>query len=357
MGSWLRAARRWERRELFHRLLAHTSADSFEVQIGDPNGDFLAMLDRNHEVRISIISSSPGAAGHIFTGISDDIGSTQTGVMVVSGRDYSSLALDSICPPVRYKSVKAKYVVANQARKLGFTNISLSDIGEVKKTIRTDGSETYWEFWYRLYRNEKMWLYVGPNGALVGTRLNYDQPISYYFGTPQQTDSRAIASMHVPVETVTIRKSTQGRLGSVWVLVKDGTNTFWVKTGLTDPTMDGWLKKPFKIITDTVSHSVQKGRQKGWEEIFEGKVGSLEIQLEISDPTQIFRTNRIARLRIPEIGYGGEFFVVGWRMQADNTGIVQEIRLRDKYIALSRRVPAEPVITPPETLPEVSDHR
>jgi prophage tail gpP-like protein len=326
-------------------------ADNWQVEIGDSTGEFLAMLERNHEVRIELVTSAPGAAGHIFTGISDDIVFDQTGLMVVTGRDYSSLALDSTCPPVRFKSVKAGYVVANQARKLGFTNISLAKTGQVKKTIKTDGSETFWEFWYRLYRNEKMWLWVGPNGALIGNKLNYDQHISYYFGTPMQTDTRLVQSMHIPVEAVEIRKSTQGRLGSVWVMVKDGKKTFWVK-GVTDPTMDGWLKRPFKIIQDTTSHDDAGGRKSAWEEIFEGKVGSLEIRLTVSDPTHIFQTNKIARVRIPEIGYGGEFFVVGWRMQADLSGYVQEIRLREKLIALSRRVPHEPVIPVPKSLPK-----
>src|SRR4029077_18863082 len=98
----------------------------------------------------------------------------------------------------------------------------------------------------------------------------------------------------------------QGRLGSVWVMVKDGKKTFWVK-GVVDPTMDGWMKRPFKIIQDTISHDDAGGRKCAWEEIFEGKVGSLEIRLTVSDPTHIFQTNRIARVRIPEIGYGGEF--------------------------------------------------
>ena len=144
-------------------------ADSWELRIGDPQGDYVAMMERNNEVRVELISSSPGSAGHIFTGIADEIEFDQSGVMVLSGRDYSSLALDSTCLPVRFKAVKAKYVVANQARKLGFTNISLSEVGEWKKTIKTDGSETFWEFWYRLYRNEKMWLWCGPNGALIAS--------------------------------------------------------------------------------------------------------------------------------------------------------------------------------------------
>src|SRR4029077_10242572 len=81
-------------------------ADSWQVEIGDPTGDFLAMLERNHEVRVELVTSSPGAAGHIFTGISDDIVFDQSGLMVVTGRDYSSLPPDSKCPPVRFNTAK-----------------------------------------------------------------------------------------------------------------------------------------------------------------------------------------------------------------------------------------------------------
>jgi len=327
-------------------------ADSWQIQFGDPTGDYLALLERNNEVRVQMVSSAVGAAGSIFSGIADDIVYDQTGALVMTGRDYSSLALDSTCPPSRYKLVKAKYVVANQARKLGYKNISLSQEGEIKKTIKTDGSETYWEFWYRLYRNEKMWLWVGPDGALIGNKLNYAGDPSYYFGTPQPDDSEIIKEMYVPVETVEIRKSTQGRLGEVWVLVKDGKRTFMVKTGMQDPTMKDWVKQPFKIIQDNISHTVQNARKTGWEEIFEGKVGSLEIRLTVSMPHWVFRTNRIAKLRIPEIGYGGEFFVIGWKMQADSDGWVQEIRLREKYIAMSRRVPHEPTMPVQNRLPK-----
>lgn len=328
-------------------------ADSWEIQFGDPRGEMLALLERNNEVRVEVISSEKGAAGHIFTGIADDVSYDQTGVLTVTGRDYASLALDATCPPSRWKYVKPSYVIHSTARALGYMNISLADgiPAQVKKTIKTDGSESYWEFWYRLYRNEKMWLWTGPNGALIGNRLNYDANPAYFFGTPQNTDPQNIKNMYVPVETIEIRKSTQGRFAEVWVLMKDGKKTQMVSTGLQDPTIRDWIRRPFKIIQDTESHTVQHARKTGWEEIFEGKVGSLEIRLTVSMPNWIFRTNKIAKVRIPEIGYGGEFFVIGWKMQADRDGWVQEIRLREKYIAMSRRVPHEPTITPPRKLP------
>src|SRR4029077_12689691 len=357
---------KWEDRGYTQRIVSNiesfyvdssldNDADSWQIVLGDPRGDFLALLERNSEVRVELISAAPGASGHIFSGISDDVSFTSDGSLTIVGRDYSSLALDSTCPPCRFKSVKAVWPVTKQARELGFTNISLSQVGEIKKTIKTDGSESYWEFWYRLYREEKMWLWCGPNGALIGARLNYGQDPVYHFGTPKQNDTQAIKSQYIPVEHVEIRKSTQGRLGSVNVEYKTGKTTRFVRTGLTDPTLNGWMKRPFKIISDTKSHTEQAARKAGWEEIFEGKVGSLEIRLTISDPGTIIRTNQVALLRIPEINYGGDFFIIGWRMQADSDGFIQEIRLRERDIALSRRVPEQPKIPPRRTIPKIDN--
>src|SRR4029077_1319828 len=115
------------------------------------------------------------------------------------------------------------------------------------------------------------------------------------------------------------------------------------------------MKKPFKIISDSKSHSETAARKAGWEEIFEGKVGSLEIRLTISDPGTIIRTNQVALLRIPEINYGGDFFIIGWRMQADSDGFIQEIRLRERDIALPPRVPEQPKIPPRRTIPKIDN--
>src|SRR4029077_416535 len=315
----------------------------WEVEIGDPTGEYLAMLERNNEVRIELMSNYPKGGGHLLTGIADELTFNQDGTHTISGRDYAALALDSTCPPSRFKHVKAQYVIANQARKLGFPNVSLNGgIGMVKKAIKTDGSESYWEFWYRLYRNEKMYLWCNPQGTLIGNRLNYNDPIMYYFGTPMDTDTRAVQSIHIPVEGVEIRKSTQARVGEVWVYVHNGKLTTMVKTGTQDPTIAQWIKKPFKLIQDTELVTEKGGRKKAWQEIYEGKVGSYEIRLTIVQTRAIIRPNRMCRLRIPQIGVQGVFFIVGTKVQAGPQGFVQEIRLREKLIALSRRVPHEP---------------
>ena len=320
-------------------------ADSWQITLGDPAGEYLAMMNRDSEVRVELISADPGGAGHIMTGIADDLVYDQDGAYTISGRDYASLALDSVAEPQRWKRVKAMYVIANQARKLGFPEISTNHTSEYKKVIKTDGSETFWEFWYRLVRNDKAYLWVGPNGALILNKLAYDQPNAYYFGTAMATDNPIVQEMHIPVEGLEIRKSVQGRVYSVWVYVNSGK--FRITTNVHDGSIGDWIRRPTKILQDSQSHTVQGAKKKGWLEIYEGKVGAVEVKLVISDPTFVIQPNRMCRVRIPEIDFLGQYFIVGTKVQAGPDGYVQEIRLREKEMALSRRVPAEPRIPHP----------
>ena len=324
-------------------------ADSWQLQIGDPAGDYLAMMNRDSEIRVELISADPGAAGHIMTGIADDITYDQDGAYTISGRDYACLALDSYCEPQKWKKVKPMYIIANQARKLGFPQIATNKVSKVKKTVKTDGSETFWEFWYRLVRNDKSYIWCGPNGALILNTLNYEQEVSYYFGTPLKTDSEYVKRAYISVEGLEIRKSTQGRVYQVWVAVNNG------KLKQTIPVHDGsigdWIKRPVKIIQDTKSHTVQGAKKSGWLEIYEGKVGAVEIRLVISDPTFVISPNHMCMVRIPEIDLAGVYFIVGTKVNAGPNGYIQEIRLREKDMALTRRIPAEPRIPHPTKKP------
>jgi hypothetical protein len=317
-------------------------ADSWQVTIGDPTGEYLAMMNRDNEVRIQLLSSEPGAVGHILTGIADDLTYDQEGLFTVTGRDYAALALDSTCEPGKWKKVKPQYVIATQAKKLGFPASSLNDISKWKKVIKTDGSETYWEFWFRLVRNDKAYMWVGPNGTLILNKLAYSDSATYWFGTPQKSDSIAVQRAHMPVEGIEIRKSVQGRVHTVWVYAHNGK--FQIAKSVTDKTIDGWVRRPIKIIQDTISHTEKGVKKTAYNEIYEGKVGSLEIRLVVSNPNFMISANRMCRIRIPEIELFGMYFIVGTRMQAGPDGFVQEIRLREKNLALSRRVPQEPKI-------------
>lgn len=317
-----------------------SDADTWTCDIGDPKGDFIEMLARDNEVRIQLFGVGRAGTSYLVTGIADEISYDESGTVSLTGRDLSSLATDSTVPPKQYRHQKAGVLVANQAREIGFKQTNLDNQGQVRKILYTDGSESYWEFWYRLYRREKKWLWVEPNGILTAGILNYDSKPTYYLGTPRVNDSDYVKNLYIPVEQCEFRKSTQQRFGEVWVYGHRGDNGFLSVS--VDPTMRNWIKKPRKIMLDTESHTVTGAKKMGWEEIFEGKVGSREITITIPDPGFQIRQNRIARIRIPHMNIYGDWFVVGVRAQGGTSGLLQEIRLREKQYAVSRRVPADP---------------
>lgn len=333
-------------------------ADSWVVTLGDPQGDFLAMLQRDAEVRVELYGIGANS-NRILTGIADEIGFGSSGILRLQGRDYSSLAIDSIVPPGQFRNIHAWKLVDQQAREIGFQKTQLAKTGPAGKVIRkaqfTDGSESYWEFWYRIYRKEKMWLWTEPTGLLVASNLNYTGRPIYYFGYPPQNVDRRLRALYIPVEQMEIRKNTQQRVGEVWVYGQKGDNGFLVKQ--TDPTTRSWIKRPKKILYDPNVHTQKAAIRTAWEEIFEGKVGSVEVTLTIAHPGFEIRQNSICQLNLPDPGIGGEFFVVGVRSQAGPDGYVQEIRLRQKQYAITRRVPQEikPRFRKAPTEPDVTE--
>lgn len=317
-------------------------ADPWVVELGDPEANMLELLHRDNEVRVQLFGVGQGNVP-ILTGIADEIAYTSEGTMTLSGRDMSSLAIDSVAPPEQHRLVRAHVIVRKQAIELGFQNTNLASQGVIKKVQYTDGSESYWEFWYRLYRKEKMWLWTEPNGTLIAGRLNYTGNPTYYFGTPPGTaETRGLNSSYIPVERMEITKSTQGRVGEVWVFGQKGDNGFLVKEK--DPTTKGWVKRPRRILYNADIHTREAAIKLAWQEIFEGKVGAVEVKLTVADPGFMIRQNQIARVNIPVTGIAGDFFVVGVRAQAGADGYLQEIRLRQREYSISRRVPTDPKI-------------
>ena len=318
-------------------------SDPFSLDIGDPDGDLIKAMKRDNEVRVQIFGVGAKARGadYILTGVADEISYDERGVVRLMGRDLSALATDSTVPPGQYRHVRAWKIVEQQARELGIAGrLNLSHYAQVKKAQFTDGSETYWEFWHRLYRKEQMWIWFGPQGYLNANKLHYKAAPSYFFGKPKTNDSARIKELYIPCENVEIKKTTQGRIGEVWVYGHKGDNGFLVT--VKDPMMKNWIKKPRKIIIDKEAHNRRAATRVAWEEIFEGKVGSIEIRLTIGDPGWPIRSNRMARVRIPEMNLFGDYFVVGTRIQGGPEGFVQEVRLREKDYALSRRIPESP---------------
>lgn len=325
-----------------------TDADPWHIEIGDPNGDYLNTLERNNEVRVKIF----GVAGRnrtlpIVTGIADDISYSTDGILAITGRDLSSLAMDSTVPPQTYRQQRAWAIVQKQARELGFTDTRLVKSGPegtmVRKLLQTDGSESYWEFWYRLYRREKLWLWTDPDGTLFGDILNYTGSPLYFFGSKLKSEPQSRSRYYMPIERLEITKSTQSRVGEVWVYGQKGDRAI-PPAFVSDPTMRHWLKKPRKIMLDSTVRSHEEAKKVAWNEIFEGKVGSLELKITVADPGFVIEQNNIARVHLPDPGISGDFFVVGVRRSVGPDGLLQEVRLRERQYATTRRVPADPVI-------------
>jgi prophage tail gpP-like protein/cell wall-associated NlpC family hydrolase len=319
-----------------------SDADTWTCDIGDPNGDLLEMLDRDNEVRVQLFGVGTEGTNYVVTGLADEISYDEEGTMTVTGRDMSSLATDSTVRPSQFRHVRAWAIVEEQAKDIGFRATNLARSGIIKKLQQTDGSESYWEFWWRLYRKEKMWIWTDPDGTLIAGRLNYENAPSYYLGWPQDNDTEYIKRLYIPIERCEIRKTTQTRVAEVWVYGHKGDNGFL--SIAKDPTISNWIKKPRRVLLDTDSHTIKGAQKTGWEEIFEGKVGSREIKVTIPDPGFPIKQNRMAHIRLPEIGLEGTYFVIGVRLQGSSQGFVQEIRLREKNLAMSRRIPKEPKI-------------
>jgi prophage tail gpP-like protein len=326
-------------------------ADQWQVGLGDPDGDLMALFKRDAEVRVQLFGVGDSIE-YLHTGFADELNyTTSSGLWTISGRDLSALAVDSIHPPQLFKHVRAQRLIGSEAKHLGITGAFNVKKTPVYKREYTDGSETYWEFWYRILRKDQMWLWAGPDGSLNAGDLNYNDQPTYYFGVPPSSASKRVADKYIPLEEGEFLKNVQGRVYEVWVQGHKGDVGFVGKAK--DPMMKHWIKKPLKIVDDSTVQNKKAAVRHAWDEIFESKVGELEIKLNIADPNFFIRQNRVAKLRIPGV-IEKEFFVVGSKIQADAQGFVQEVRLREKQFAISRRVPEDPKLAYPPNKSQVS---
>lgn len=320
-----------------------SDSDPFQLVIGDPENALNETLMRDNEVRVQIFGVRYGAK-MMFTGLADDVTWNEQGLLTIEGRDLSCIPVDSTIPPQLWKQVKAGIIIPKQARDLGMRGpFHVTTQGTVKKLQFTDGNESYWDFWYRIVRKDQMYIWTGPDGSLWVGNLNYDPPGGplYYFGNPPKTATTAEANKYMPVETLEFRKSLQGRIAEVWVYGHKGDAG--LKPVLAkDVDIQDWIRKPRKLIMDSDSPSSTSAAKAGREEIYESKVGAIEIRITVPDPGYVIQQNNMAHLRVPELGLEGNYFVVGTRIQADSDGFTQEVRLRQKDFALTRRVPADP---------------
>jgi cell wall-associated NlpC family hydrolase/prophage tail gpP-like protein len=322
-----------------------TDADAFSIDIGDPDNDFRQLLNRDTEVRAALYTGPTDAAAKaqmLNWGIADQCANdSDTRVISIAGRDYSALAADSHHPPGQWSSIRPHVFVKRDADKLKIPRTRLSHVTRLPK-FYTDGSETYWEAWYRMYRKKKMWIWAEPDGTLIADGLNYDAEPRYYFGTAK---SRNQFANFLQVERAAILTNKQ-RPAEVWVFGEKDTGTNNSPVGFigkaSDPSNRSWRRRPLLIMQSSKAKSSQDARKEAWEELFEGKIGAVEITLTIPDPGYIIRQNEMAVVRIPELDLYGRFFVVGVRISGGMDGYRQEIRLREKNFAISRRVPDDP---------------
>jgi murein DD-endopeptidase MepM/ murein hydrolase activator NlpD len=159
-------------------------------------------------------------------------------------------------------------------------------------------------------------------------------------GDERSGDNDAIKSRVIPVIQAVLTKTVQSRIEEVVLYGTRGKTGFNVTAK--DPTMSSWRKKPRKVMLDSASRNVTSAKRMAWEEIYEGKVGSVELKITIPDPGFPIQQNQDARLFLKEIDMYGHYFVVGVRIQGGPDGFVQEVRLRELEFALSKRVPTAP---------------
>jgi cell wall-associated NlpC family hydrolase/prophage tail gpP-like protein len=320
-------------------------ADAFSIDIGDPDNDFRACLNRDTEVRAAIYTgpTNPSAKTQMLNwGIADTVeADTDTAVLSIAGRDYTSVPVDSHHPPGQWNNVLPHKFVTRDAQKLKVPRLKLAKVTKIPK-FYTDGSETYWEVWYRMYRKKKMWVWAEPDGTIIADSLNYDSNPHYYFGTAKNpSDQRHFLDVERAVITV-----NKQRPAEVWVFGEKDTGQNSEPIGFigkaSDPSNLSWRRRPLTIMQSSAAKSQNEARKEAWEELFEGKVGSVEITLTIADPGFVIRQNEMAVVRIPQLQLYGRFFVVGTQIVGGPDGYRQNVRLREKNFAISRRVPTDP---------------
>ena len=311
-----------------------TDADSFSLQVGDPYNELTEVLARDNEVRVSIYATDDGKVMNLNTGFCDEITLDENNVLSLSGRDMTAVAADSQHPYGSFKLVRPHVFVADEARALKMAgSINLATAPTFNK-FNIDGSESYWEVWYRMYRKRSMWVWADADGALNAGLLNYEAAPKYFFGEPANW---------ISVERVEWRSNKKQRMWEVHIFGSQGDISF--TEFQRDSTITDWIKRPSVLLTSNTARTRDQAKAEAMEEIFESQVGALEIKLMVTGQDAIIRQNNIARVSIKSLNLEGDFYIVGVKTMADPSGgLMQEIRLREKKFAISKRVPDPPKI-------------
>lgn len=327
-----------------------TDTDSWNLSIGDLDFKLLDMLDFDlddpSEVRVNIYAVGEKQTMALNTGFADQITLDHSNVYTITGRDLTSVAVDSQHPPQIWKNIRPHALVANEARKLkigGSLNLTQA---KGFKSYSTDGSESFWQVWYRFYRKRKLWLYAEADGTIIAGGLNFTEAPAYYFGSPQGVNSARRGQVWVPVLEMEYRVDKTQRVGEITIFGHNHHGKVGFVHSEKDKSIAKWIRRPNRILESSDVHNAAEARIEALEEIYESKVGSVEIKLTVADPGFVFQQNKIAMVNLPSVGLRGEFFVVGNTTIGSVTeGFYQVIRLRQKKYAISKRVPAGPQLS------------
>lgn len=315
-----------------------TDADTFTIGVGDPYHELTEVLNRDNEVRCTLFASKDGTLVNLHTGFCDEISLDENNVLQFSGRDLTAVAADSQHPYGSFRLVRPHVFVADEAKKLGIgSSLALANVPMFQR-FNVDGSESYWEVWYRLYRKRQMWIWADADGTITANTLNFARTPKYVFGETE-TDRE------LKVERVEWRSNKKQRIWEVHVFGSRGDITFTSTPPARDVSISDWIKKPVMMLNSSTARSPQQAREEAIEEIFESQVGALEIKLLVGNPGFLIQQNSMARVRLPTIGLEGDFYIVGVKsIGSMEDGLRQEVRLREKNFALSKRVPDPPII-------------
>jgi prophage tail gpP-like protein len=322
-----------------------SDADPWSLEIGNIDHDLNAVLERDNEVRVKVFGAGP-TSQPMLVGIMDDVTFSEQGTLQLTGRDMSCVAVDSDHFPQIYRGLSPTKIIEMEAKSIQCANkFQIKEIKGGPRKQQTDGSEKYWEFWYRMVRKDGLWIWMLPDGTLVVSDLNYNDAPVYHFVSKTATDR---TNSGIPCEFVSYHKTTQSRLGQIAIEWREQTVVAAEKASVSffdDLKTRGWIKRPQKLLQDKHATGRDSAYKVAAEELFESRVGAIEITITVQDPGFFIRQNRMARLDIPEMGISGDWFIVGSTLRGDSEGFAQEVRLREKKFAISKRVPDDPVWT------------
>jgi len=320
-----------------------SDADPWSLDVGNPDADLNPVLTRDNEVRVQVFGAGQNTTVPLLNGFMDDVTYTEQGTLSMTGRDMSAIPVDSDHFPMVYRNMSPTKIIELEARELGFSRFSIQKINGGPLKQETDGSEKYWEFWYRMVRKDGYYIWVTAAGTLVVSKLHYNYAPAYSFASAKVATKKDIL-----VESMSWHKTTQGRfhrLGMVWRQQAVATGSKPSITILKDPGTNYWLKQPQKLVEDKHVSNVKTANKYGQEEIYESKVGAIEITLTVQDPGFLIQQDKVAFVNLPEYGIKGNWYVVGSTIRGDTSGFQQDVRLRERHIAISERVPDDPVWT------------